>query len=139
MPANPQILKIVTLEIDTEDFSLDVVDAAVVPAPGAVQTVKTLDGVTHQDAESETWALELTCVVDWDTTRPGLASFLYTNKGLQKTFRFRKDTSAISTTNPEIQGTVTIVPIQYGGTGNAFATATVSMPVDGALTIDTTP
>ena len=52
MPATPIIPKIITFSLGANDFSLDVLDAAVVPAPGDVQTVKTLDGVTHQDAES---------------------------------------------------------------------------------------
>ena len=146
MPAVPQILKVITFTLDVgggspdpEDFSLDVVDVSVVPAPGAVQTVKTLDGTTHQDAESPTWALQGTAVIDWDTTRPGLASYLYTNDGATAVFELRKNESAISTSNPEIQGTVTIVPIQYGGPGNEFAEAEVSMPIDGTIVVDVTP
>ena len=139
MAANPQILKVITFTLESNDFSLDVLDAAVVPTPGAVQSVRTLDGELHQDAEAESWSLDLRCVVDWDTTRPGLASYLWTNRGTSKAFRLRKDESAISTSNPEIQGTVTIVPIQYGGPGNEFAEAEVSMPIDGTIVVDVTP
>ena len=143
MPANPQILKTITFILDpsgdNEDFSLDVVDAAVVPVPGDVQTVRTLDGVSHSDAEAETWELRLTAVIDWDSTRPGLAWYLWENRGTQVAFRLRKDEAAISTANPEVQGTVTLVPIQYGGEGNVFATAEVVMPLDGDPVFDTTP
>ena len=139
MPSVPQLLKVITLTLGANDFSLDVVDAAVVPEPGDVQTIRTLDGVSHSDAEGETWALNLTCVIDWDTTRPGLASYLNTNKGTKVAFELRKDESAISTSNPSIKGTVTLVPIQYGGTGNEYATAEVSLPIDGDITVDTTP
>lgn len=143
MPSDPQILKTITLVFDptgdNEDFSLDVIDAAVVPTAGDVQTVRTLDGVSHSDAEGETWSLNLTCVIDWDSTRPGLAYYLWENRGTQVAFRFRKDEAAISTSNPEIQGTVTLVPIPYGGTGNEFATAEVVLPIDGDITVDVTP
>ena len=143
MPSNPQLLKAVTFVLDpagdNEDFSMDIVDGAVVPAPGDVQSIRTLDGVSHSDAEAETWSLNLTCVIDWDTTRPGLAHYLWANRGEQVAFRFRKDEAAISTSNPEIQGTVTLVPIPYGGAGNEFATAEVVLPIDGDITVDTTP
>lgn len=135
----PQLLKEITLVLGSTDFSMDVIDAEVVPEPGDVQTVKTLDGVTHQDAESETWSLRLRCVIDWDTVRPGLAYYLYNNRGDKVAVRFRKDTSAISTTNPEVQGNVTLVPISYGGNGNEYAEAEVNLPFDGTPTLDTTP
>lgn len=139
MPSVPIIPKIITLTIDGEDFSMDVLDAACVPTPGAVQTVRTLDGVTHQDAESETWSLDLRSIQDWDTVRPGLASFLFTNKGLSKTFILGVYDAATSTTAPKMTGTVTIVPIPYGGPGNTFVEAEVSLPMDGAPTVDVTP
>ena len=52
MPSNPQILKEVIFTLDTEDFAPDIVDGRVGFTPGAIQTIKTLDGVVHQDAES---------------------------------------------------------------------------------------
>jgi hypothetical protein len=143
MPSVPQLLKTVTLIFDpagdNEDFSMDVLDAEVVPTPGDIQTVRTLDGVSHSDAEAETWGLRLRCVIDWDTTRPGLAYYLFANKGEQKAIRFRKDTAAISTTNPEVQGTVTLVPISYGGNGNEYAESEVVLPFVSTPTLDTTP
>lgn len=139
MPAVPQILKNITFSLDGEDFSLDVLDVAVVPTPGAIQTVRTLDGVTHQDAESEAWGLSIRCVVDWDTVRPGLASFLFTNRGEKVPFIFHDTDDALSTTKPALTGEVTCVPIPYGGTGNTFAEATVVLPMSAAPTVDTTP
>ena len=139
MAAIPQLLKVIAFTLDATDFSDDVLDVEVVPSPGDIQTVRTLDGVKHQDAESETWGLRLRAVVDWDTTRPGLAYYLFNNKGDQVSFRFRKDTEAISTANPEVQGTVTLVPISYGGNGNEYAEAEVVMPISGDPTLDTTP
>lgn len=143
MPSNPQLLKEITLIFDpsgdNEDFSMDVIDAEVVPTPGDIQTVRTLDGVSHSDAEGETWSLRLNCIIDWDTTRPGLAYYLWSNKGEQKLVRFRKDEAAISTSNPGVDFTVTLVPLPYGGNGNEFAQAEVLLPIDGELALDTTP
>jgi len=139
MASNPQLLKVITFELDGDDYSMDALDVELVPTPGDVQSVRTLDGVSHSDAEGETWGLRVRAVIDWDTTRPGLAYYLFANKGDQVTFRFRKDTGAISTSNPEVGGTVTLVPISYGGNGNEYAEAEVILPVDGDPTIDTTP
>ena len=139
MPSVPQLLKVITFTLDGEDFSMDALDVEVVPEAGDIQTVRTLDGVSHSDAESETWGLRVRAVIDWDTTRPGLAFFLFDNRGTQVDFEFRKDESAISTTNPSVKGTVTCVPISYGGNGNEYAEAEVVLPIDGTPTLDTTP
>jgi hypothetical protein len=139
MASVPQLLKVITFELDGEDFSMDALDVEVVPTPGDVQTVRTLDGVSHSDAEGETWGLRIRAVIDWDTTRPGLAYFLFENRGDQVPVRFRKDTNAISTTNPEVQGTVTLIPISYGGNGNEYAEAEVVLPFVTDPTLDTTP
>ena len=139
MPAVPQLLKTITFTLGGSDYSMDVVDAGVSPTPGDTQSVTTLDGVTHQDQATEIWFLNLTIVLDWDTTRPGLAYYLFNNKGDTVAFRLRKDTSAISTSNPEIQGNVVLVAAPYGGEGNTFITAEIAMPITGTPVVDTTP
>lgn len=139
MASEPQLLKVITLTLGAQDFSADAIDAELVPAPGDVQTVRTLDGVSHSDAEGETWALRINAVVDWDTTRPGLAHYLFANKGDKVAFEFRANTDAISTSNPSMKGTVTLVPMSYGGDGNVYAESEVLLPVDGEITEDTTP
>ena len=142
MASAPQIPKIIFFTLGATDFSDDVIDAGLVPAPGAVQKVRTLDGVTHQDAEPESWALDLKCVLDWDSTRPGLAYYLNANKGTQVAFVLNVHTSGTatgSTTKPPSSGTVTLVPIPYGGEGNVFVQATVLLPLTGDPTFDITP
>jgi hypothetical protein len=137
--SNPILPKIITLTIDGEDFAEDVIGAAVVPVPGAIQTVKTLDGVSHSDAESETWQLELTCVQDWDSVRPGLAWYLLANKGDAKPVIFNVHDAAISATKPGLTFTATMVPIAYGGDGNVYAETSVVLPIDGTPATDITP
>lgn len=139
MPAVPQILKEIVFTIDSEDFSLDVVSARLAHVPGAIQTVKTLDGTKHQDTEGGTWQIELTCVLDWDSVRPGLARFLFDNDGATMAFTLKDDTSANSTGKPLMTGNLVCVPIPYGGEGNVFATAEVVLPVDGTPVPDSTP
>jgi hypothetical protein len=142
MAAVPQIPKIVFFTLGGTDFSDDVTSARVNSTPGAVQKIVTLDGVTHQDAEPESWSLDLTCVQDWDSVRPGLAYYLFANKGTQVAFVYNEYPSGTGTgsaTKPPMSGTVTLVPISYGGEANIFATTEVSLPMTGAPTLDITP
>lgn len=142
MPAVPQIPKIIHFTLDGDDYSLDVIDAAVVPTPGAVQSVTTLDGVVHQDIAATTWGVALTCVLDWDSTRPGLAYYLKANAGDEVAFVLNVYTGGTATgdaDSPPIAGTCKLVPIPYGGTGNAYPTAQVVLPITGEPTLDITP
>jgi hypothetical protein len=145
MASVPQIPKIVhfTLGATPVDFSDDITGARVVSEPGAVQKVVTLDGVTHQDAEPESWSLELTMVQDWDSVRPGLAYYLFSHKG-ESAVPFVLNvhplgTATGSTTKPPVSGTCTIVPASYGGDANVFSESTVSLPITGDPTLDITP
>jgi hypothetical protein len=139
MPSAPQLLKEITFTLGAQDFSPDVLDVEVVPTPGDIQKVTTLDAVTHQDAAAESWSLRVRAIVDWDSTRPGLAWYLFENKGTTVAFAFRDTTGALSTTKPGMGGNVRLVPISYGGTGNEYAEATVLLPIDGDPVPDTTP
>ena len=143
----PQIPKVVVFTLAdaagtpsaATSFKEDCVSIQIVNEAGDVQTILTLDGVTHQDASNSTWFLEIEAVLDWDTVRPGLAYYLYNNEGDTANFVFNWNTTALSTTNPGIAGSCVLVPLAYGGTGNEFATAKVRLPITGALTVDTTP
>lgn len=144
MASVPQIPKIIhfTLGSSPTDFSDDVTAVRVVSEPGAVQKIVTLDGVTHQDAEPESYSLELTCVQDWDSTRPGLAYYLFTNKNTKVPFAVNVHPSGTATGDadmPPFAGTVTLVPISYGGEANTYATTTVTLPIDGTPVLDITP
>lgn len=139
MASDPQILKIITFSLGGTDFSDDVLDVEVVPTPGDIQAVTTLDGVTHQDIAAESWGLRIRAIIDWDSVRPGLAWYLFENKGDEVAFLFRDTTGALSTTKPGMGGTVRLVPISYGGKGNEYAEAEVILPIDGDPVPDTTP
>jgi hypothetical protein len=111
----------------------------VVPAPGQVQSVLTLDGVTNQDTTPVTWGLQIKAVQDWDSARPGFAQYLWANQGTTVPFVFKAETGTESATNPKFTGSCVLVPIPYGGPGNAFAEADVFLPITGTLTLDATP
>lgn len=139
MASAPQLLKEITFTLGATDFSDDVLDVEVVPSPGDVQKVTTLDAVTHQDIGAESWGLRIKAVIDWDSTRPGLAWYLFAHKGETVAFTFRDTTGALSTTKPGMGGNVRVVPISYGGGGNVYAEAEVTLPIDGDPVPDTTP
>ena len=139
MASSPQLLKIITFTLGATDFSDDVLDVEVIPTPGDIQAVTTLDGVTHQDIAAETWGLRIRAVIDWDSVRPGLAWYLFENKGDTVAFAFRDTTGALSTSKPGMGGNVRLVPISYGGTGNEYAESEVVLPIDGDPVPDTTP
>jgi hypothetical protein len=144
MASVPQIPKIIhfTLGASPVDFSDDVTAVRVISEPGAVQKIVTLDGVTHQDAEPESYSLELTCVQDWDSTRPGLAYYLFNNKNTKVPFAVNVHPAGTATGDadmPPFAGTVTLVPMSYGGEANTYATSTVTLPIDGTPVLDITP
>ena len=138
MVAVPQILKIVTFSLGATDFSDDVLDVELVVTPGDVQTVTTLDGVTHQDVGANSYGIRLRMVVDWDTVRPGLAYYLWNNQGDEVACIFADTTASASTTKPQLNANVKLVPVGYGGVGNEFAEQEVVLPINGAVTVDTT-
>ena len=139
MPATPQILKEIILTLGSDDFEEDAISVRVVPAPGAVQKVITLDATVHQDTEPESWAIEIEAVIDWDSVRPGLAHYLFANKGTEVAFVVKDTTAANSVGKPSLTGTCKLVPLAYGGTGNTFATATVLLPIVGDPVVDDSP
>lgn len=138
--AAPQIPKLVTFTLGASSFAEDVIDCEIVPTPGDVQKVTTLDGVVHQDVATESWALRVNCIVDWDSGRPGLAHYLFTNKGTTVAFVYNAHgTGAESASQPKMTGSCKLVPISYGGKGNEFAEVTVDLPIIGVPVRDATP
>lgn len=139
MAATPVIPKIAIFTLATTDFSDDVTDVRVVPTPGAEQAVTTLDGVVHQDVAAEAWALEIEMVQDWDSARPGLAYYLFNNKGTSVAFVYKPTIGAVSAAVPSAAGTVKLVPSAYGGKAGEFALNTIRLPITGDPVFDHTP
>jgi len=144
--AAPQLPKIVTFTLKAsgdggavKSFAEDCIDIAVVPTPGAILSVLTLDGVTHQDIAAESWAFQIKAVQDWDSGRPGLAQYLWAYKGQTAAFVYSASGGTESAALPKMTGSCILTPIPYGGAGNAYAEADVTLPITGTLTLDATP
>ncbi len=138
--STPQIPKIVTFTLATISFAEDVIDLAIVPDGDTEISILTLDGVTHKEVTQGGWKLEGKAVQDWSSTRPGLAYYLYQNRGLTVAFAYNAHgTGAESATLPKFTGSCVLSPIPYGGEGNVFAEADFSLPITGTLVLDSTP
>lgn len=137
MASVPLIQKIIYLKLQAESevaetaFDADVVEVEVVPTAGDEKSVTTLDGTRHTDLGPTAYALRLVLVQDWDSSRPGLARYLWDHRGESCAFAYNAHAAAWGTT-PGYTGTVSsIVPPPYGGEGNEFVTRELVMPIDG--------
>jgi hypothetical protein len=138
--STPQIPKIVLFKLATISFAEDAIDVEIVPTPGPVQTVLTLDGVQHQDVATESWALRVAMILDHDSVRPGLAYYLNIHKGETVAFEYNAHgTAAESATLPKWTGSCKLQPVPYGGSGNVFAEYEVLLPIIGTPLRDATP
>lgn len=138
--ANPLIVKLVKFSLGGTSFAEDLLDAEIVPTPGAVKTTITLDGVSHQDVGTETWAIRLKMILDHDSVRPGLAYYLNQNKGTSVAFVLNPHgTGAESESQPQWTGTCRLQPVPMGGPGQEFAEYEVFLPITGTPTRDATP
>ncbi len=137
----PQIPKIITFTMGgSTSFKEDVIDLAIVPDGDTEVSVLTLDGVLHKDITAGGYKLVGKAVQDWDSSRPGLAWYAYTNRGTTVAFVFNAHGSgAESAGSPKFTGFVVISPLSYGGTGNVYAESEFSWPITGVLTLDATP
>jgi len=137
--ANPQISKIAIFSLGGASYVEDVVNIRLEAVPGDVQKVITLDGVVHQDIAPTSYQLVITAVQDWDSARPGLAWYCWTNQGTSKAFILKNEVGTEGAATPKFTGFVTIVPLNYMGDGGTFATTDVTFPITGVLTLDATP
>ena len=137
--AVPQIAKISIFTLGGTSYVEDVVNIKIEAVAGDVQKVTTLDGVVHQDIAPTTYKIVIEAVQDWDSARPGLAWYCWTNQGTSKAFVLKNETGAESASQPKMTGNCIIAPLNYMGDGGTFATTTVEFPITGTLTLDATP
>ena len=137
--SNPQIPKIGIFSLGGASYIEDIVNMKVVPVDPEESTITTLDGVVHKDVGVFTWQIEITAVQDWDSARPGLAWYCWTNQGTSKAFILKNEAGAEAAGTPKFTGTCIIKPLGYAGDGGVFATSDVVFPITGVLTLDATP
>jgi hypothetical protein len=137
--AVPQIPKISIFSLGGASYIEDIVNIKIVPVDPEESTITTLDGVAHKDVGVTTWQIELEAVQDWDSARPGLAWYCWTNLGTSKVFILKHESGTESASNPKFTGTCIIKALGYMGDGGVFATSTAVFPITGTLTLDATP
>ena len=136
----PQIPKIIEFTLGgSTSFAEDLVNIRIEPVDPDETTIVTLDGVVHKDVGVGTWNMVGTAVQDWDSGRPGLAWYAYTNAGDTVAFQLKMEVGSESAALPQFTGFVVLKAIGYGGDGGVFATTDFTWPITGVLTLDATP
>jgi hypothetical protein len=124
----PLYLKDCVLTVDGDTYEKHVSSVTFTPSVSTA-TFKGLDsGAVFTQASNATWMLDLAYVQDWDTT-DSLSAYLFNNAGSEITVSFVPQTGSGSWT-----ATIIVVPGSVGGTVDAYATSTVSLPVQGQPT-----
>lgn len=122
---NPLVLKDVILELGDSDFAKHIDQATFTPSSSSI-TWTGLGGNTHTDVATATWVLSLNYAQDWETVG-SLSAYLFANEGLTVDATFRPR----SGTGPSFAAEVVITPGAIGGSVNAYATASVTLGVNG--------
>jgi hypothetical protein len=135
----PQIPKVVIFTLGAVSYAEDVVNLRIEPVDPEESLITTLDGVVHKDVGPGSWNLVGQAVQDWDSARPGLAWYAYTNAGASIAFVFKNEIGAEGPAHPKFSGTCVVKALGYGGDGGVFATTDFSWPITGTLTLDSTP
>lgn len=135
----PQIPKQIIFTLGGVSYAEDVVNLRVEPVEPEESVITTLDGVVHKDVGVGTWNLVGQAVQDWDSARPGLAWYAYTNAGDTIAFVFKNETGTEAAATPKFTGFVVVKALGYGGDGNVFATTDFVWPITGVLTLDAAP
>lgn len=124
----PLYLKDVVLTVDGDTYEKHVSGVTFTPSVSTA-TFKGLDSdAVFTQASNATWTVDLTYVQDWDTA-DSLSAYLFNNAGSEITLSFLAQTGSGTWS-----ATVIVVPGAVGGAVDAYATSTVSLPVQGQPT-----
>jgi len=122
---------LVTIAVDEGlaiSFQGNLQDVHVEVTAGDVVDYPTLDGEVASNVGKETYALVMAGAQDYSAD--GLARFLWDNKGKVGTVivNAHGQEAIASDATPSVEGTVTLVPVQYGGAVEEFAEFEVTLP-----------
>lgn len=104
-------------QLDTTDFASGGWTEVIGGIKSGTLALEFMDDVAANDVDSEIWALLGTVV----------------------TFAIKATSGAISTSNPEYQGSVLVTTTSLGGAVGDLATKSLTWPTSGSITRDTTP
>lgn len=116
----PLFLKDVLMQIGTDNYEAGLSAVTFTPPSPTVWTGLTPTAVFNELPAQ--WVCQLDYVQDWESTG-SLSQYLLDNVGKQVTAVFTPKAK----TGKKFTATVTIVPGPIGGTGQAFATSSVSL------------
>ena len=124
----PLYLKDVVLTVDGDTYEKHVSGVTFTPSVSTA-TFKGLDSdAVFTQASNASWTCDLSFVQDWETAG-SLSAYLFNNAGSEVTLSFLPPPGSGTWS-----ATVIIVPGAVGGTVDAYATSTVSLPVQGQPT-----
>ncbi len=135
----PQIPKVSIFTLGAVSYVEDIVNIRIEPIDPEQSTIVTLDGVVHKDVGVYSWQITGTAVQDWDSGRPGLAWYCWTNQGTSKAFVLKNEIGTEAAATPKFTGNCIIAPLGYMGDGGVFATSDFTFVITGTLTLDATP
>jgi hypothetical protein len=126
MPLTDSRLGPGTITFDSHDFSYQASNVRLVPTINETDGTKTLATPNPPPLAEVAWALEGTCIQDFDTAA-GFVNWAMDNALTEVTFTF------IPTTPPGVtySGTVQVRPVEIGGDAGVQVTTDFSMPIVG--------
>ena len=111
------VLAVDAAQLDTTDFASAGWTEVIGGLKSGTLTLNFMDDVAASDVDEELWALVGTVVA----------------------YTVKPTSAAISTSNPEYQGSVLVTSHSIGGGVGELAAKSVTWPISGAITRDTTP
>lgn len=126
----PIVLKNALLSIGLDNYEKHVSSVELVPAPNA-QTFHGLGDNSNVIAGKTTWTANISFAQDWKTV-DSLSKYLFNNQGQTKTMTFSPENGV----GDAFAATVLIQPGSIGGAVDSIAVTTVTLPIQGAVTID---
>lgn len=129
---SPLYMSQCTFTVDADDYEAAVDQVTFTPASSTQTWQGMKAGAVFTRAAQATWTCQIEFAQDYSTAG-SLANYLFANEGQQKAVTFVPDTT--DTASPTIAGTIIITPGAIGGKVNAFATASVTLPMTGKPTI----
>jgi hypothetical protein len=118
-----------------QEYRCQLTEATWVPSDASTSSQELVTFcTTHSDSTgggNATWVLQLAGFQSFSDSND-LALFLFENEGekAEATLLPGQGGATVSATNPGFKGTVTLKPVNIGGTARQFATFTVSLPAD---------
>jgi hypothetical protein len=126
----PFVLKDVLLGIEADNYEAHVSAVTFTPANSAQEWRGLTPTSVYTDPGSETWTVTLELAQDWQTPN-SLSRYLFENAGQTVAVTFAPQAGV----GPTFEANVTLVSPAIGGTGNAYATSSVTCGVQGRPTL----